>query len=37
MYEADARNNRYLKVFEGGRLSSAIEAPIPLPQTQEQK
>ncbi|MGH7878370.1 MAG: SDH family Clp fold serine proteinase, partial [Candidatus Binataceae bacterium] len=29
MYEADCRANRYLKVFEGNRLSSAIEAPPP--------
>jgi hypothetical protein len=31
MYEADCRQNRYLKIFEGGRLSSTIEAPIKLP------
>jgi hypothetical protein len=31
MYEADSRKNRYLKVFEGNRLSSAIEAPPPTP------
>jgi hypothetical protein len=28
MYEADSRQHRYLKVYEGNRLSSAIEAPI---------
>ena len=27
LYEADSRKNRYLKVFEGNRLSSAIQAP----------
>jgi hypothetical protein len=31
MYEADCRQNRYLKVFEGNRLSSAIEAPVNPP------
>jgi hypothetical protein len=33
MYEADCRQNRYLKVFEGNKISSAIEAPPPVPQT----
>ena len=33
MCEADARNNRYLKLFEGRRLSSAIEAPLDRPLT----
>jgi hypothetical protein len=28
MYEADCRKNRYLKLFEGNRLSAAIQAPI---------
>jgi len=28
MYEADAKARRYLKIFEGNRLSSAIEVPI---------
>jgi hypothetical protein len=32
MYESDCRKNRYLKIFEGRRLSSAIEAPIKQPQ-----
>jgi hypothetical protein len=36
MYEADTRRNRYLKVFEGRKLSSAIEAPIALQQPQSQ-
>jgi hypothetical protein len=32
MYEADSRQNRYLKIFEGNRLSSAIEVPpVPAP------
>ncbi len=31
MYEADSRNNRYLKVFEGNKLSSAIQAPPAAP------
>jgi hypothetical protein len=34
MYEADSRQNRYLKVFEGNRFSSAIEAPPPVPAAQ---
>jgi hypothetical protein len=37
MYEGDARNYRYLKFFETRKLSSAIEAPIPVPQPQEHK
>jgi ATP-dependent protease ClpP protease subunit len=28
MYEADAKSRRYLKIFEGNRLSSAIEVPV---------
>jgi hypothetical protein len=32
MYEADSRQHRYLKVYEGNRLSSAIEAPT-IPNT----
>ena len=28
MYETDTRQHRYLKVFEGNMLSSAIEAPV---------
>jgi hypothetical protein len=28
MYEADCRKNRYLKIFEGERRSSAIQAPV---------
>lgn len=31
MYEADCRKNRYLKLFEGNRLSSAIEASPTVP------
>ena len=31
MYEADTRKNQYLKVFEGNRLSSAIQKPIAIP------
>jgi serine dehydrogenase proteinase len=31
IYEADCRKNRYLKIFEGRRLSSAIQAPMPAP------
>jgi hypothetical protein len=31
MYESDCRKNRYLKIFEGERRSSAIQAPTVTP------